>query len=87
MAARIMPGLPPRYAWDGVTQCYVIRAFRELARLFDAAGDKASETAWTAQANKLAETFTAAFWREDHFGEYVHPERGLVDLHGLSDTN
>ena len=29
----------------------------------------------------------ATFWRGDHFGEYVHPERGLVDSHGLSDTN
>ena len=29
----------------------------------------------------------AAFWREDHFGEYIHPERGLVDCHGLSDVN
>ena len=28
-----------------------------------------------------------AFWREDHFGEYVHPEHGLVDTHGLSDVN
>lgn len=27
------------------------------------------------------------FWRGDHFGEYVHPERGLVDTHGLSDVN
>ena len=24
---------------------------------------------------------------EDHFGEYIHPERGLVDCHGLSDVN
>ena len=28
---------PPRYAWDGVTQCYVIHAFRRLANLFAAA--------------------------------------------------
>jgi hypothetical protein len=79
--------LPPRYAWDGVTQCYVIHAFRKLARLFDAAGDKTSEAAWSAQADKLAQTFVAMFWHQDHFGEYVHPERGLVDSHGLSDTN
>jgi hypothetical protein len=36
---------------------------------------------------KLTETFHAAFWREDHFGEYIHPERGLIDTHGLSDVN
>jgi hypothetical protein len=29
----------------------------------------------------------AAFWRHDHFAEYVHAERGLVDSHGLSDVN
>ena len=28
-----------------------------------------------------------AFWRDDHFGEYLHPEHGLVDTHGLSDVN
>ena len=78
---------PPRYAWDGVAQCYVIHAFRQLARLFRAAGDKTAEAVWSARADQLAERFVAAFWREDHFGEYIHPERGLVDCHGLSDVN
>ena len=55
--------------------------------MFHAAGDKASEAAWSAHADELARTFVAAFWRQDHFGEYVHPERGLVDSHGLSDVN
>ena len=48
---------------------------------------QASEAAWSGHADKLAKTFMAAFWREDHFGEYVHPEHGLVDSHGLSDVN
>jgi hypothetical protein len=79
--------LPARYDWDGVTQCYAIRAFRELARLFHAVGDTTSQATWTTQADTLTETFHTIFWREDHFGEYVHPKRGLVDLHGLSDVN
>ena len=79
--------LPARYKWDGVTQCYTIHAFRELARLFGAVGDATSQSAWSAHADKLTDAFHAAFWRDDHFGEYVHPERGLVDLHGLSDVN
>ncbi len=79
--------LPPRYNWDGVTQCYTIRAFRELARLFSAAGDKAGEAAWSNHADSLTKTFVDTFWREDHFAEYVHIERGLVDSHGLSDVN
>jgi hypothetical protein len=78
---------PPREGSDGVTQCYTIHAFRELARLCGAAGENARESTWTGEADKLAKTFVAAFWRKDHFGEYVHPEHGLVDSHGLSDVN
>ena len=70
-----------------MTQCYTIHAFRELARLFRSAGDSAKANEWTGQADKLTRTFIEAFWREDHFGEYVHPEHGLVDSHGLSDVN
>ena len=79
--------LPARYNWDGLTQCYTIHAFRELARLFGADGNTTAQSAWSAHADKLNETFQTAFWRDDHFGEYVHPVRGLVDLHGLSDVN
>lgn len=79
--------LPPRYNWDGVTQCYVIHAFRELARLSDAIGDTAREAVWSKHADVISNTFVATFWRYDHFGEYVHPNRGLVDSHGLSDVN
>ena len=45
------------------------------------------EAEWSGHADKLAKAFLEAFWREDHFGEYVHPEHGLVDTHGLSDVN
>jgi hypothetical protein len=78
---------PPREGCDGVTQCYCAHAFRELARLCRAAGEKEKEAAWTARADELIKAFVQAFWRGDHFGEYVHPEHGLVDSHGLSDTN
>lgn len=78
---------PPRFAWDGVTQCYTIHAFQELARLFGAAGENTKEAAWSRHADTLTQTFIDAFWRDDHFGEYIHPERGLVDSHGLSDVN
>ena len=79
--------LPPRYGWDGVTQCYAVHAFRELARLFRALGDKTGDSEWLGHADKLAQRFVATFWRQDHFAEYVHAERGLVDSHGLSDVN
>jgi hypothetical protein len=77
---------PPRYKWDGVTQCYTSHAFRELAKLQDATGFK-SDAAWNAYAADLASRFNTLFWRSDHFGEYIHPEHGLVDSHGLSDVN
>ena len=79
--------LPPRYGWDGVTQCYAAHAFRELGRLIRADGRRKDAGVWSDRADQLAKSFVAAFWREDHFGEYVHIERGLVDSHGLSDTN
>ena len=79
--------MPPREGCDGVTQCYTIHAFRALATLFRAVGDSRKADEWTGQADKLSKTFIEAFWREDHFGEYVHPEHGLVDSHGLSDVN
>lgn len=78
---------PPREGSDGVTQCYTVHAFRELARLFRAAGDQAKGAEWSDHAARLAKAFMAAFWRDDHFGEYVHPERGLIDSHGLCDVN
>jgi hypothetical protein len=58
-----------------------------LARLFGATDDKAKLAEWNAHADRLTESFHATFWREDHFGEYLHPEHGLVDFHGLSDVN
>jgi hypothetical protein len=79
--------LPPRYGFDGVTQCYVIHALRELARVCRAVGEKKKASAWTRQADQLTKSFIAAFWRKDHLAEYVHAERGVVDSHGLSDVN
>ncbi len=79
--------LPPRYRWDGITQCYAVRALRDAARLARAAGNAATAAAWENKAAELAKSFRETFWRGDHFAEYVHPERGVVDAHGLSDVN
>src|SRR5205823_13272719 len=72
---------PPRNQWDGVTQCYAVKALRTLARL---SGDAAG---CNEHAERLADAFRQTFWRGDHFAEYVHPERGIVDLRRLSDVN
>lgn len=78
---------PPREGCDGVTQCYAVHAFRKLASLSRVVGDNSKAADWSNQAEQLTSAFTATFWREDHFGEYVHPAHGLVDTHGLSDVN
>lgn len=78
---------PPREGFDGVTQCYVVHAFRKLSKLCRAAGEEARARTWSSHADRLARDFAKAFWCDDHFGEYVHPEHGLVDTHGLSDVN
>jgi hypothetical protein len=78
---------PPRREWDGLTQCYCVHAFREMARLLNAAGNAVDAAKWKRDADSLVESFSREFWRGDHFGEYIHPEHGLVDSHGLSDVN
>lgn len=78
---------PPREGSDGVTQCYAIHAFRLFSELARAAGDKGLSRIWSRNADALEKRFLDVFWRDDHFGEYVHPTRGLVDNHGLSDVN
>lgn len=79
--------LPPRYKWDGITQCYAVKSFRILARLHEALGDSKRSQEWTGEAEKHAEIFRNTYWKDDHFAEYVHPEHGVVDLHGLTDVN
>ena len=78
---------PPRNQWDGVTQCYGVHVFRQLAALNGVLGRREARSAWTHQADMLAARFREVFWGLDHFAEYVHPEHGVVDLHGLSDVN
>lgn len=79
--------MPPRHQWDGVAQCYVVHALRQCAALNAALGRKEAAERWTRAADGLAARFRDVFWRGDHFAEYVHPERGVIDLHGLSDVN
>lgn len=79
--------MPPRHQCDGVTQCYIVHAWRRLAGLHAALGRTTDAARWQAEADALATRFREVFWQEDHFAEYVHPERGVVDLHGLTDVN
>ena len=78
---------PPRNQWDGVTQCYGIYIFRQLAVMNRALGRSSVAKQWRQHADKLSSHFQYFFWLKDHFAEYVHPEHGVVDAHGLSDVN
>ncbi|MBI3828499.1 MAG: hypothetical protein HY291_03225 [Planctomycetes bacterium] len=78
---------PPRNGYDGITQCYAVKAFRNLSGLAGAAGELGIASHWNAEAQRLSEVFQRIFWLGDHFAEYVHVERGVVDAHGLSDVN
>ena len=78
---------PPRNQWDGITQCYAVYAFRQLAKMARTLGQREAGAEWDRHADRLSRRFVEVFWRRDHFAEYVHPERGVVDSHGLSDVN
>jgi hypothetical protein len=80
--------LPPRRDVDGVTQCYAVHAFRELAAVCETAERRDQAQRWSAAADELTQSFRKAFLRPGgHFAEYVHFERGVIDSHGLSDVN
>ena len=78
---------PPRNQWDGITQCYCTKTFRILADMNARLGRREAADSWIQQADALAESFRSIFWQGDHFAEYVHPDHGVVDFHGLSDVN
>ena len=38
-------------------------------------------------AGRIESYFRTRFWLTDRFAEYIHPERGLIDHHGLTDVD
>ena len=71
---------PSRLDYDGVTQCVVAHTLRRAARLL---GDEACAAA----AERITHAFRERFWAGDHCVEYIHPERGPVSSHGLTDVD
>lgn len=78
---------PTRLDSDGVTQPHAIDAFRRAAALNRVCGNKSAGKRYEDLAARIRRHFETRFWVGDHFAEYLHPEHGLVDSHGLSDTN
>jgi hypothetical protein len=78
---------PPRHDFDGVSQCYNVDAYRQAARLFDRVGDEATARRCRALAERISASFRAKFWAGDQCVEYLHPKRGPITSHGLTDVD
>jgi hypothetical protein len=78
---------PPRLGFDGVAQPHAADAFLRAAALNRVLGDEAAASRLSRIAERIRTDFIAQFWLGDHFSEYIHPEHGRVDLHGLTDTD
>jgi hypothetical protein len=78
---------PSRLGCDGVTQPHAADAFHRAAALNRALGDGAPARRYDALAARIRHHFVTRFWVRDHFAEYRNPEHGLIDRHGLTDSN
>lgn len=78
---------PTRIEYDGVTQCHAADAFRRAAELNQSVDDKATTRRYQELADRIASHFRVRFWSNDHFAEYIHPKRGMIDRHGLTDAD
>jgi len=78
---------PTRIEHDGVAQCHAADAFQRAAELNRVAGNAREADRYTELANRVAAHFRRAFWAKDHFAEYIHPQRGPIASHGLTDTD
>jgi len=78
---------PSRLGCDGVAQSHAIDAFSRVAEFNRLLGDEDKAHHYETLSNRIRHHFTTHFWMGDHFAEYDHPERGLIDRHGLSDSD
>jgi hypothetical protein len=79
--------VPTRIEWDGVTQAYAVDAFLKTAALNTRMGKDQEAAHWAELAARIRANFRKEFWREDHCVEYIHPEHGPIDRHGLTDVD
>lgn len=78
---------PTRVEYDGVSQGHVVDALRRLTALNKVAGDEASAKKYTALADRVQSYFQNKFWQGNQYAEYLHPERGFIAGHGLTDVD
>ncbi len=78
---------PTRIEYDGVTQGHAADAFERAAALNRLAGDERAARRYGELAERITAHFRRAFWAGDHCVEYIHPERGPIAHHGLTDVD
>jgi hypothetical protein len=78
---------PVRLEWDGVTQCHAADAFARLAALNRRAGRERDAARHDELAGRITRHFRSRFWLGSQFAEYIHPARGPVASHGLTDVD
>ncbi len=78
---------PTRIEHDGVSQGHAVDAFRRLAELNKIAGNAEAARRYERLAGRVAGHFQKRFWVKDRFAEYIHPERGVIASHGLTDVD
>jgi hypothetical protein len=78
---------PSRVEYDGVAQCHALDAFRRVAALNALAGKRDAAGRYEKLADRIVAHFRSAFWAKGHFAEYIHPKRGVIARHGLTDVD
>jgi hypothetical protein len=78
---------PTRIEYDGVAQCYSVDAFQRVSVLNRWIGENQAVQRYQEFADRIAENFRRNFWVGDHFAEYIHPQRGIIANHGLTDVD
>jgi Bacterial alpha-L-rhamnosidase 6 hairpin glycosidase domain len=78
---------PTRIESDGVTQCYAVDALRRVAALNRIVLSEEKAKQFDRLADRIQRHFDTVFWVKDHFAEYLHPQRGRVASHGLTDVD
>lgn len=78
---------PTRLEYDGVSQCHAAEAFYRVAALNNIAGNNQTATKYQKLAKLIQTNFRKNFWVRDHFAEYIHPQRGKIANHGLTDVD
>jgi len=78
---------PARIEYDGVTQCAVAHALGLATDLFNRAGADASAACSGSLRERITRCFRKQFWAGDQCVEYIHPERGPITSHGMTDVD